>query len=307
MKTTSLLIPILLLSACGTIRETAAVQDDVYDIPDRKAMAAAASEQASQKKAADDDYYDPAEAPNAGSAYRDYYDMTYNDPYYYNYGRFGFGTGIGSYGPGFGMGLSYGWPTSFGSMSIGYGMDYGGGYGYNPYWGNSWMSGYGYGYNPYGYYGYGNYGYGYGGYGYGPYQGPWGGCMGCYEPYGYGGVVYGHRPSMATGSSGNSFTAAPRRMRNPASLMPSAAPSRNASLNTNGRSMNGRPALDNGRNTDSHPGRITAPRSTSKTQTQPTENRPSRNFNFDNGSSPSRSSGGNMGGGGGRISSPRPR
>jgi hypothetical protein len=67
-------------------------------------------------------YYDPAESQRANSAYRDYYDMAYNDPYYYNYGRFGFGSGISSFGPSYGMGLSYGWPTSFGSMSVGYGM-----------------------------------------------------------------------------------------------------------------------------------------------------------------------------------------
>lgn len=306
MKTLTYLIPILLLSACGTMRETVAVQDDVYDIPDRKAMAAAASEQAAQQQAAKDDYYDPGESRKSGSAYRDYYDMTYNDPYYYNYGRFGFGSGIGNYGPGFGMGLSYGWPTTFGSMGFGYGIGYGGGYGYNPYWGNSWMSGYGY--DPYGYYGYGNYGYGYGGYGSGymyPYQGPGGGCYNCYEPTGYGSVVYSHRPSMTSGTSGNSFAPAPRRMRNPASLLPTEAPLQRT-IQNEGRSVTGRPALENGRNSGARPGSITAPRSGSKWQTRSPESRPARNFDIGNGSSPSRS-GGNTGGGGGRISSPRPR
>ena len=301
MKTLTYLIPILLLSACGSMRDAVAVQDDVYDIPNRKAMAAAAAvAQPEQQPRETDDYYDPSESRSAGSAYRDYYDMTYNDPYYYNYGRFGFGSGIGNYGPGFGMGLSYGWPTSFGSMSIGYG----GRYGYNPYWGNSWMSGYGY--DPYGYYGYGNYGYGYGGYGTGymyPYQGPGGGCYSCYEPTGYGSVVYSHRPSMVGSTSGNSMTTAPRMMRNPASLLPDAAPSRNVVFGT-GRSTNERPATQNPGYTNSRPDRVTNPGTNSKTQTRPAE-RPSRNFDFNNGSSPSRSGGGNTGGG--RVTSPRPR
>ena len=301
MKNLTYIFPLLLLFAsCSSLRETASTADDVYDIPDRQAMAAkAAADRPAQAQNTSEDYYDPAESANANSRSEEYYNMTYNDPYYYNYGRFGFGTGIGSYGPNLGMGMSYGWPTSFGSMSVGYGTGYGAGYGYNPYWGNSWMSGYGYspyGYNPYGYYGYGNYGAGYGGYGmgYGPYQGPWGGCYGCYEPSGYGSVVYSHRPSMSSGSMSTTSPSAPRMMRNPASLMPNASPSQ-------------RPAYD-GRTPNARPGRITSPTTPSRSNTREPARRPSRSW--DNGIStpaPSRSGGGNSGGGGGTITSPRPR
>ncbi len=302
MKNFAYIIPLmLLLSACGSLRETATVADDVYDVPDRQAMAAkAAAERPVQDQAAADEYYNPNESARATSASDAYYNMTYNDPYYYNYGRFGFDTGIGNYGPGLGMGMSYGWPTSFGSMSVGYSSGYGGGYGYNPYWGNSGMSGYGYspyGYNPYGYYGYGNYGAGYGGYGmgYGPYQGPWGGCYGCYEPYGYSPAVYSHRPSMASGSMNTSTPGATRMMRNPASLLPDPAPSRPPAYNTS-------------RSPNAHPDRITSPTRPSKSNTREPAGRPTRTW--DSGistPSPSRSGGGNSGGGGGRISTPRPR
>lgn len=293
MKTISYLIPmILLLSACGSLRDTAGHADDVYDIPDRQALAAkAAAERPATDQGAADDYYDLSESRRAKSSDRDYYDLTYNDPYYYNYGRFGFGTGIGNYGPGYGMGLSYGWPTTFGSMSIGYDMGYGAGYGYNPYRGNSWMSGYGY--SPNGYYGYGNYGYGYGGYGsgYGPYQGPWGGCYGCYEPIGYGNTVYAPRPSMTSGSFNTSAPSAPRMMRNPAGF-----------LNTDPARS---PSPNNDRSTNTRPGRIVAPRTPSRTMERQPDTRPSRTW--DQGiSNPSRSGGGGTGGGG-TISSPRPR
>lgn len=313
MNTFAKFLPLaLLLTACGSMRETTQVRDDVYDILDRTALAAVAStptEDTAPTSTSEDDYYDPNASRNVEAA-RGYYDMAYNDPYYYNYGRFGFGTSIGGWGPGYGMGFSYGWPTSWGSMSIGYG--YGMGYspwGYNPYWSNSWMSGYGYG-DPWGYYGYGNYGWGWGGYGYGygygPYQGPWGGCYGCYEPIGYSNnVVYGHRPSM-TGSSGNMNTSqvAPRAAyRNPASLIQPAPTTRSA----DSRVL--RP-VDNGRrpatNTYTRPGRQSTGR----------EQRPARsNWSFGDGGGnsrgggidmPSRSGGG--GGGGGRTTtSPRPR
>lgn len=289
-----------LLSACGQLRETTAVRDDVYDIPDRQAMAAAVPQQQSGGSGTDNAYYDPAESRRSGSFDRGYYDMAYNDPYYYNYGRFGFG--IGSFGPGYGMGMSYGWPTNFGSMSIGYG--YGSGmYGYNPYWTNSWMSGYGYGYDPFGYSGYGNYGYGWGGYGmgygsgYGPYRGPWGGCLNCYEPWGYANTVYTHRPSMAAGSATPAgATTAPRLMRNPASLIPEAP-------------VNRSPAFDGGRAPSSRPvGNDRAVRQQNRYNPAPgeraTERSPARGFDF-GGSSPSRSGGDT--GGGGRITSPRPR
>lgn len=296
MKAITHIIPLLLLSACGSLQETATVSDDVYDIPDRRAMAAAAA--ASQQHAADNDagdaYYDPAEARQAGSLDRGYYDMAYNDPYYYNYGRFGFGTGIGSYGPGYGMGLSYGWPTNFGSMSVGYGFG-SGMYGYDPYWGNSWMSGYGM--YPYSYYGYGNYGPGYGGYGmgYGPYQGAWGNCYACYEPNWNGSTVYSHRPSMAGGAS-TGTTTAPRMMRPRGGLLDTGSPMRNQTYSP-GRTGS-RPS-----GTGNRPIGIDQSKRSNQSTTRPTQK--TRSFDF-GGSSPSRSSG-NSGGGGGRITSPRPR
>lgn len=300
MKTLICTISLLtLLAACGTLQQTAMVNDDVYNIPDRQAMATAKTmeQPATEDASGTDDYYNPAEAKRT-SGYRDYYDLAYNDPYYYNYGRFGFGTGIGSYGPGWGMGLSYGWPTSFGSLGIGYGMGTGL-YGYDPYWGNSWMSGYGYspyyGYNPYGYYGYGNYGYGYGGYGagYGPYQGPWGGCYGCYEPIGYNNVVYSHRPSLATGNDA-AIAPAPRTMvRNPAGLLPGSP------IASPGSTPAQRPTATPRQNRH-----FNSPEPPSRTFDRGSGERPTRSFE----PSPSRSTGGNFGGGGGeRISSPRPR
>lgn len=294
----------LLLPACTTLRNATAANDDVYDLPDREAMAAARAvdQQSSAAQQDNNDYYDAAQAKQAGSAYRDYYSMTYNDPYYYNYGRFGFGSGIGGYGPGMGMGISYGWPTSFGSMGISYGTGFG--YGYNPYWSNSWMSGYGYspysGYNPYGYYGYGNYGYGYGGYGmgYGPYQGPFGGCYGCYEPVGYGNTVYSHRPAMASGSTGTTVAPAPRMMmRNPAGLIPDAPPARSTGFD-GGRTPAARSAQPDNMQ-----------RMPDRSMNRQTESRPMRSFE-NSSPAPTRSFGGSFGGGGGggrSISSPRPR
>ena len=81
MKTITYLFPmLLLLSACGSLRDTTAYSDDVYDVPDRQAMAAkAAAEQPAQAQDSSDDYYNPSESRNSNSADRDYYDMTYND------------------------------------------------------------------------------------------------------------------------------------------------------------------------------------------------------------------------------------
>ncbi len=304
------MLGLLGLSACSTLRDTA-VGDDVYDVPDRAAMAQtrAAAKSSAPATAPSDDYYSPAESERLNQR-RDYYDLTYNDPYYYNYGRFGFGAGISSFGPAYGMGIGYGWPTSFGSMSISYGTGF---HGYNPYWSNSWMSGYGYSpygyspYDPFGYYGYGRYGVGYGGYGmgYGPYYSPWGRCFGCYEPTGYNSVSYGHRPSMAAGSGAAPVASpTPRMMRNPASLMPDAP-----------RNATARP--DNPVN-ERRPQRVgtPAPRTTDQNmQREPAyraprqESRPTRNWGVESAPSPSRSTGGNFGGrdGGGRITSPRPR
>ncbi len=228
MRTFLPIIPaILLLVACGSLQETTHVRDDVYDIPDRTVVASrtpvepAPAEEPAEKST--EDYYSPREADRytPGS----YYDRTYNDPYWYNSGRFGFGMSLNNWGPSYGMGLSYGWPgnnTMFNSPT---------GW-YDPYWENSWQSGYGAWNNPYynnygyyspwnqGYYDPYAYGYGYGyGNGYGPYQGPYGNCCTCYQPVGFGSsVIVSHRPSMSGGGSSNGagIDVTPR---NPVSLL----------------------------------------------------------------------------------------
>src|SRR5690606_6285954 len=129
---------------------------------------------------------------------------------------------------------------------------------------------------------------------YGPYQGPWGGCYGCYEPTGFGQVVYGHRPSMSAGATGTAVPSAPRMMRNPAGLLNN-APAYSPPANRSSRS-----------NEVARPDRILAPPTPARSTTRQPAARPSRSW--DSGvstPSPSRSGGGNTGGG--RISSPRPR
>jgi hypothetical protein len=136
-----------LLGACGTMQETTQVRDDVYDIPDRTVTASAATSPSSapdtEPQSTEQDYYDEGESRSQGDylSRRDFYDMTYNDPYWYNTGRFGWNMGFSSWGPSYGF--NYGWPTSWGGVSVGFGSGY-----YNPYWGNSWMSGYGMWGNP---------------------------------------------------------------------------------------------------------------------------------------------------------------
>ena len=171
-----------------------------------------------------EDYYDPSDNGNYDLGYaneRSYQDITYNDPQYYNYDRFRFNVGVSTWGPSYGMGMSYGWP--------GYGDPWG-----NPYWNNSYMSGYGAwgspwygsGWNmggsmfwgqPYGgippYYG-GYYPYG----GYDPYGMPC--CYGCGDLYGTTGV-YQHRPTLGggSGSSGGTVIAPVPVQYRPNSLM----------------------------------------------------------------------------------------
>ncbi|MBK6626153.1 MAG: hypothetical protein IPJ87_18125 [Flavobacteriales bacterium] len=205
---TALLIA-LLLQACSGALDTTATHDGVYDRPANAPVAVAAAVEepaptavAEQPKSAEADYYNAAESQRYTDP-RNYYDMTYNDPYYYNYGRFGFGMGVGmgSWGNGWGMGTGWGSP------------------GWNdPYWNNSWQSGYGsWGWNN----GWGwNSGWGscwscspYGwNSGWGPYYGYGGNCWGCYQPMiiwdgtsSYRSVV-AHRGSMGGGgpvSGGN--------------------------------------------------------------------------------------------------------
>ena len=207
------LIPIgVLMGSCASTRDTAGSNDGVYFTPSSKPLAVATTAAPVPAPAsATVDYYDAKTSQQLG-ANRDYYDMAYNDPYYYNYGRFGFNQGLSSgwnsmgYGIGMGMGIGMGYGSGFGS-SFGYGSGFGGMYG-NPYSGfnNSlWGPGYGY-YNPwnnggFGYGGYGGYGSYYGGSGY---YGPYGGYGSGYVPVTYGDVprntVVNHRPSIGSGS-----------------------------------------------------------------------------------------------------------
>ncbi|MFZ1688756.1 MAG: hypothetical protein WAU70_15115 [Flavobacteriales bacterium] len=228
--TSGLGLMVLLISGCSQSQDAAYVRDDVYDRPDPRTITAAVAEEEKTEPAAEQsDYYNPNEAQRYANP-RGYYDMAYNDPYYYGYDRYGFGMSYGS-----------GWGGSMWSSGYGYGNVWGdpywngyGGYGncmsnngwYNGY-GSSWGYGYGSGWN-YGYGGYSNgYGcgcgnswnspYNYGGYnGYG-YYGYGGGCYNCYQPIitcggeGWGGnTVYSHRPSFGGGTStGGNGTAAP--------------------------------------------------------------------------------------------------
>ncbi|MBK6753475.1 MAG: hypothetical protein IPG69_07715 [Flavobacteriales bacterium] len=206
LRTFPIALVVLFLSACGALNTTQ-VRDSVYDLPSEPVAqvepTAPPAEPEPEPATKQDDYYNEDESKRYADP-RSYYDMTYNDPYYYNYGRFGFGMGMGSYGSGFGMNYGYG--------NSGYG-------GWNdPYWNNSWQSGYGaWGSNGWnnGFGGYGGYGGGYGygncwgcsswnsGWGYGPYYGYGGNCYGCYQPIiiwngdvGSGSVV-GHRSNIS--------------------------------------------------------------------------------------------------------------
>ncbi|HEY0976336.1 MAG TPA: hypothetical protein VGE21_02605 [Flavobacteriales bacterium] len=316
MRTLFQTLPLIaLLSACGSLQETANVRDDVYDVPDRTVMASksAAAPAPEAPATSEEDYYDEGESRSSvQSERRDFYDMTYNDPYWYNYGRFGWNS-PGMWGPSFGMGYGMGMGNGW-SVGIGYGSGFG-----NPYWGNSWMSGYGAWGSPWGYgYGYpywgggfGNpyYGYGYGGGWGGPYHGPWGGCYGCYEPVGYGNsVVYGHRPSLNGGSgNGSSGVGNPRGYRNPAGLVDT-RPSVGRQDTFEQRVRTDPAGRNNSRTLTpaDRPSRNTGfgkPSRTPRPATRPST--PSRTFDGGGGSSPSRGGGGS-GGGGGRTS-PRPR
>lgn len=242
MRTAPILtLGLLLLTACGSLQETAMVRDDVYDIPDRTIVASVdPTPPAGEEPERNDDYYDPGEAKRYESG--SYWDRTYNDPTWYNRDRFGFGYSMSPWGSGWNMQYSTGWGNNWFNSPTGM---------YNPYWGNSWQSGYGAWGNPYGYYSPWNNGYydpwgwnnGWGsnvgwGYNYG-YSYPW-----CANPYGYGGGYYGnnwgwggnyygnegwgngrpgrviaHRPGMAGAGGGAGTVLNPRAARQ-ISLMP---------------------------------------------------------------------------------------
>lgn len=337
MRTSSLLLPALLfLGACGSMQETVQVRDDVYDIPDRTAVASIGGGEADAPPASSDDYYNEQDA----SEYQQgsYYDATYNDPAWYNRDRFGFGYSMSPYGSSWGMSYSTG--------------------NYDPYWNNSWQSGYGAWGNPYGYYspwnggiydpwgynsgwgsgygcgynwgmstGYGGY-YGapyggYYGYPYGGYYGaPYGGCCGGYGyGYGYGGyypvdaygnpMLIGHRPSLSDGGvsttgTGGGGTRAARPGRGISLLAP---PQHNGTS---------RPGTNDPRYTVQGRGATDQWRQPTRTQTKVNTPRPGRSTERSKGDSGSPridlgggsgggGSFGGRGGGGGSSPSPSPR
>ena len=231
----NLLVLFMMATSCATIQPTADVRDDVYFLPSMgpavtsvEAMNPTREEVPSGQPT--DDYYDANTSQQLG-ADRSYYDMTYNDPYYYNYGRFGFGTGLSGYqtgwnGPGWGMGM--GIDNGYGSMGYGGGNCWGSGFGNGMGWGGGWNSNpYNSWNNPYTTFGscyidpyYNN------GYGYGNYQSPFGSCYSCYTPVIVGGtsnVVVAHRPAMGSGGGMRTSPGTSRStLRDPIRLVPTA-------------------------------------------------------------------------------------
>lgn len=216
----------LFITSCGTMQETVAVRDDVYDIPDRTVVASVDPVPETAPPSGSDDYYDADQAAQYQQG--SYYDRTYNDPAWYNRDRFGFGYNSSPWGNSWNMSYGMGWGNNtWYNSPTGY---------YNPYWGNSWQSGYGY-YSPWngGMYDpwYGGWGGGYGcgynwgwnspcgwgntwGYGYNGYGGY--GGYGGYNGYGPGtdfGVtpIVAHRPSMSGGGGGTNMQSNPRSVR----------------------------------------------------------------------------------------------
>lgn len=238
----ALILVALALASCGSTQSLVQHDDDVYFMPSKaRATAAAAAPSGRTPKgdgsaAEGDDYYDPGTANRLGTQ-RGYYDMAYNDPYYYNYGRFGFGSGMGLgmgmgwqsgwSGPGWGMG--FGWGDPWMNMSMGWGSGWGMArpWGWNDPWG--WNRPYGWGGMGYGGWG----GMGYNGWGwngwdyYGNYWSPYGPCRTCYVPMVIGGgsnVHIGHRPATNRGAAGSSDMVRPRMARDPIGLTPSRKP-----------------------------------------------------------------------------------
>jgi hypothetical protein len=295
MRTPILLLPaiVALLASCSTLQPTAEMRDGVYDLPKPAEVKTVAT--AEQPPVSNDDYYDSTAAQEFQ---QNYYDVAYNDPYYYNYDRFGFGVGLNyaNYGggyPGYGYGMNYSW----GDPGYGWGSPWGYGSPYGSPWGYGWNAPYGY-YDPW-------YGGMYPGYGY---YGAGGCCYSCYSPW----VVYGtplavaHRPTLGgagspggTGGEGSQNRQAiyPSRDRNLVDLRPSMYDTDRM----NGGRSTGLPASDPARN-------IGRP----STGTNPQRNGDRATNSWDRGSG-GRSGGGgtpSFGGGGGGSSpviSPRPR
>jgi hypothetical protein len=235
----------LILGSCSVTQPLSQHQDDVYFMPStaKAANTAMVPEPAASKPQAEapanDDYYDP-DAAAASGAQRGYYDMAYNDPHYYNYGRFGFGSGMGWQngwnGPGWGMGMGWGnggmgmnngwndpWSQPWGMNNQwgGYGGWYNGGY---IGWGNGGFNGWGSpGFGGWGTGGYNGWGWGNWDYGYGSYWGPYGPCRTCYVPVVIGGssnTYVGHRSPSNRSNNAGAGGSHPRLTRDPVGLTP---------------------------------------------------------------------------------------
>jgi hypothetical protein len=235
----TLLLPmlmVLLLASCASTQNTTAVRDDVYFMPGDEPVTAARPKPVPSPEdearmqpvqpgeQGTDDYYDPEVANE--EARRGYYDMAYNDPFFYNYGRFGFGTQLGWTngwnGPGWGGGMGLGWNNGFGwndpwmngmgwhRPGNGMWMGWNNGWGWNDPWMQPGMGWGGSMFNQWGGMGMGmgmgpgmgwnspwgwnspmgmgwNRPWGMDPWGNGPYAGPFGGCWSCYSPIVIGG------------------------------------------------------------------------------------------------------------------------
>jgi len=226
--------PALLLVSCASMGPGSSVTDDVYYMPSQAPVLASTAksiplEETAPPAPVQEDYYDQSTSREVGmdhNRYDNYYDMAYNDPYYYNYGRFGFnaapmGWQTGWNGPGWGGGMSMGFGYGYGwgnGVTWGFGSGiYSGWYRpswrYDPfYWNSPWGWGSPWAYN----------GWGYGaGYGYGNYHSPWGNCYGCYAPVIIGDGVANTtvvRPRQPIGGRNGSGTTG--GVRNPVGLAP---------------------------------------------------------------------------------------
>lgn len=307
------LVPMLLalmLASCASTQNTTAVRDDVYFMPSDEPVAAARPKPAPSPEdearmqpvqpgeQGTDDYYDPGVAQEQER--RNYYDMAYNDPFFYNYGRFGFGTqlgwNMGWNGPGWGMGMGWndpwrngaGWGRPRDGMWMAWSSSwgwhdpwFGNGMGWNdPWmnpgmgWGNSMFSpwgGMGMWNRPLGW----NRPWGMDPWGNGPYAGPFGGCWNCYSPIIIGGgsqpVV---RPRTGLGGGPRNGSASQPRVvsRDPAGLRPSSRP---APVYRDGQRSSTQPRPGTVR----EPGSRTSPvlqRESGGQRTAPARNTPSR-------------------------------
>lgn len=217
---------VLLLASCGSMTPVTQVRDDVYYLPSQAPLLASTEPVTSvptQGSSATDDYFDPND-PDISGAEKGFYDVTYNDPHYYNYARFGFGASVSGWqsgwnGAGWGMGLGMGWGCCAGP-GLGWNDPfYFGGVGLYNTWGGPW------GMDPWGYGPYGYGGFGYAGFGYGGYYGPWGNCYSCYAPVivgdGWTNTVVAPRPSMGSGGGDRSSGTVKRLpVRNSVGLVP---------------------------------------------------------------------------------------